>query len=515
MRVKRTLAISAIALVSLAGLGYIGFQVRLLHLGIDEDPPDDSDLRVEPLEIPDEQNAFYWLSLAAGKAVVPWEMTEEERAASLAKTEQELRALGILGTDTEADSEGDADRGSTGTDGVPDSEEAEQAKGLPRHEAAEERLFEILSGEEWDAAFAANVLETNEAVFKYWDRAVACERMQVPWLLSMEDGCRIRERLGRLLRLRGMRLLHSGQPGRARDLGREMVDMGHRWEGAHTSLPSYWHGVDLKASGVALLDRWASEASPDSAHLRRLAKWLTDYGANEEGIRYALRVEYMLNTFRLEAMMQGKMSIADIGPMTLSEDGLSPIWPKKHLIPGWRFRPNETRRWMVEWYNTLLRAVADPYARFRPPSLPEVTRGYVNLLWKGNPLGRLVCNSLLPYSKEAIPVKCRENTIVGSSQIEIALRAFRQDAGRMPQKLEELVPKYLDSVPLDGFDGQPLRYNPEKEVIYSVGKDFVDGGGMTQEEVDAWWKEEDPWEAEEGHEPPFWDLPDPSWPVEF
>jgi hypothetical protein len=51
----------------------------------------------------------------------------------------------------------------------------------------------------------------------------------------------------------------------------------------------------------------------------------------------------------------------------------------------------------------------------------------------------------------------------------------------MPSSLEELGPQYLKEVPLDPFDGQPIRYSPEKAIIYSVGDDLIDSGGILED----------------------------------
>jgi len=45
-------------------------------------------------------------------------------------------------------------------------------------------------------------------------------------------------------------------------------------------------------------------------------------------------------------------------------------------------------------------------------------------------------------------------------------------------------------------------------------------GGMTKEEQKTWWLKENPWiaehpEEEEYNEPDVWQLPDPSFPIEF
>ncbi|MFA0747150.1 MAG: hypothetical protein EORIYHIE_001019, partial [Candidatus Fervidibacter sp.] len=37
-------------------------------------------------------------------------------------------------------------------------------------------------------------------------------------------------------------------------------------------------------------------------------------------------------------------------------------------------------------------------------------------------------------------------------QVAVALRLYRHEHGRYPETLEELVPKYLPSLPIDPFD---------------------------------------------------------------
>jgi hypothetical protein len=51
--------------------------------------------------------------------------------------------------------------------------------------------------------------------------------------------------------------------------------------------------------------------------------------------------------------------------------------------------------------------------------------------------------------------------------------------------LEELVPKFLNKVPIDPFDDQPIRYQrPEPGYLrYSVDVDGHDNGGRQRNEV--------------------------------
>jgi hypothetical protein len=62
---------------------------------------------------------------------------------------------------------------------------------------------------------------------------------------------------------------------------------------------------------------------------------------------------------------------------------------------------------------------------------------------------------------------------------ELAVRAYRSAQGRAPTSLEQLVPKYLQHVPLDPFSGKPMVYRPQDTNwrLYSIGEDGVDDGG--------------------------------------
>ena len=63
----------------------------------------------------------------------------------------------------------------------------------------------------------------------------------------------------------------------------------------------------------------------------------------------------------------------------------------------------------------------------------------------------------------------------------MAVQKFRlAQNGALVERLEELVPRFLPSVPLDPYDGQPLRYKRLSSgfVVYSIGADGRDNGGL-------------------------------------
>jgi len=119
---------------------------------------------------------------------------------------------------------------------------------------------------------------------------------------------------------------------------------------------------------------------------------------------------------------------------------------------------------------------------------------------------------------------CKDRADVSATRLLLALRAYATAEGRLPDRLDELVPKYLDTIPTDPFDGKPMQYNPEKKLIYTVGEDLTDSGGTTEvewldekrREYEAkgrkWSEEDERFAKEEMNRCKF---PDPSWAIDF
>ncbi|QEG00323.1 hypothetical protein Mal15_43930 [Stieleria maiorica] len=63
---------------------------------------------------------------------------------------------------------------------------------------------------------------------------------------------------------------------------------------------------------------------------------------------------------------------------------------------------------------------------------------------------------------------------------EFAGRIFSEKHGRMPGELEELVPEFLPSIPIDPYTDRPLiyRHTDQGFVVYSAGRNGIDDGGQ-------------------------------------
>ena len=70
--------------------------------------------------------------------------------------------------------------------------------------------------------------------------------------------------------------------------------------------------------------------------------------------------------------------------------------------------------------------------------------------------------------------KCTVDLHVSQSKVELAIKAYKVDTGTYPNSLNELVPKYLSSIPIDPYSNpeSPLQYDPATKTITSIGKDL-------------------------------------------
>jgi hypothetical protein len=129
-----------------------------------------------------------------------------------------------------------------------------------------------------------------------------------------------------------------------------------------------------------------------------------------------------------------------------------------------------------------------PLADLCPPANLEVDVHFAKAAAVSKRKGRNL--SALIFSN-CVRAAARENKCIAHlrlATIALALEQFRNQNGRLPEKLVELTPAFLAEVPEDPFTGTELLYHrlPKGYVVYSVGHDLVDNGGK-EEPIDKKW----------------------------
>lgn len=87
------------------------------------------------------------------------------------------------------------------------------------------------------------------------------------------------------------------------------------------------------------------------------------------------------------------------------------------------------------------------------------------------------------------------------AETALAIERYRLKYDSLPESLDELVPEFMEAVPLEPFDGEPLRYirHDVGYMVYTIGDDWVDNGGLSKEQM----KEKTGDESPEEYDWPF------------
>ena len=462
-----------IGLGTVVGAILLAAGIAFFVISRDEAPPDDSDLIVKRLDIPDDQNGFTYFQQAG--EILYWPGTDAwEKAAK-----------------------------------HPESEEAEKIA---------YRLDRMENGKDWDAALAAEVLDANKPTFALIEKGLACREFQVPEFKSIYD--KIPYVFGfmqtaRLMRLRAADLAARDKGVEAVERTLDIVLFGHRIECAKGCLIHSLVGQAIKGMGLGQLRRLVIECKVPAETLKITAARLADWEDSGTGLANALRCEYQMDVNMIDELYCGNISINAFA--IVGREPPRPSWSErlKYVL---FLRPNQTKRLFAETLGPRVEDSTRPYVAARTqPVAPDAPDGLLQMLSLKNSVGRTLHQIFNPALSGVLKVKCQTQTDVAATRAILALKAFKMKTGRLPKTLDELVPEYLAAVPLDDFDGKPLRYSPEKKILYSVGKGLKDVGGSTKEETQKWWEKEYPGRSPEDvpPEPPVWDRPNPSWPIEF
>ena len=212
-------------------------------------------------------------------------------------------------------------------------------------------------------------------------------------------------------------------------------------------------------------------ALAQSAVVPRLAElqavWAAD--AEEPLLLHGLRGERAQFHLAGERLEEGVVDImdhaySDLKPAPDSAKSWGQSWLYRKHLPA-------DRALGLDWFTSAVEVAKQP--------IEEQRRAFAALGVPPREQTRLLSSLCLIPNAKVLPAHWRSVAHMRSAITGIACERFRLQHGRWPKTLAELPPALLAAVPLDPFDGEPLRYRhlPDGVVIYSVGPDLSDDGG--------------------------------------
>lgn len=264
-----------------------------------------------------------------------------------------------------------------------------------------------------------------------------------------------------LLQQRGMELEAFGAAFDLMVLGLRMQEL--------EALPSYYlHGHTLYQGGALLLADLVNRTRLTTDQLMVLQAGLARMEVSDDALQSFFRACYEVERARLlERAFKA-------GPEDDAEVRADPF-----------FKPNATLRLFAVSFRELSDQVPRAFfarsgrALDRLPARRQGLRRLLNSNWRGEAyFAERMRHYVGFFDRQTLRKAQREMVLT-----LFALRRFHAINARLPATLSELVPEFIPELPIDPFDGEPLRYDARDAILRSVGADLVDEGGWFEDDA--------------------------------
>lgn len=428
-----------VALITVATpLGLIAMFLLVVNLFIhDEKTPNDSALRIHPIVVADDQNAYVTLT-------------------SLRTT-----------YDSTAD---------------PSSPVTQVINGL-------------VYGPTWDEAAATTYVADHQSDIQVFHAAAAQANYQDPlytnpdgidWNTTLSDYPigNIRE-LAKVVAIDARQKAKGGKiiDGLLEDL--EIVRLGHLMEQGNVSLIGYLVGSATKQIGLAGIRTITLEQSVSAADAKLIAEKLEAFRDSRDGQVTAMKLEYNWSR-RMFTEVKTTSQLQDIYVVGFDASGQHIQNPNVVATTfdvlgfgHYYFLPNQTWRLAIAMTEQRVAktAVACPDIDTNPvPFKAFRLNGPLRFL-EPNAIGKFILEIGQVSYGGIVEKRCNESVAVSATQAILGINAARHATGTLPATLNELVPTYLKAVPTDPYANQSMKYLMDTNVVYSVGPKKVDVGG--------------------------------------
>jgi hypothetical protein len=231
----------------------------------------------------------------------------------------------------------------------------------------------------------------------------------------------------------------------------------------------------IRSVAIRAVERTLAQGQPTEAGLAQAQALLMQEEA-EDLLLNGLRGERAALDLFWEAMDRGDIN----AQQTRGLLGMGPATSKS----GWDWLDETMAAWTVESFtsvaknrsatlefNTRILEIAKEPMHLQEARVREVEATVSRLPY--------LARQLAPASAKVMEANRRNMAELRCAIAAIAAERYRLAHGKWPERLSDLTPKFLPKIPVDPYDGAPLRFTKTEQgaLVYSVGPDHTDDGG--------------------------------------
>jgi hypothetical protein len=140
------------------------------------------------------------------------------------------------------------------------------------------------------------------------------------------------------------------------------------------------------------------------------------------------------------------------------------------------YQPNKTLKLYADSYRDIKNQLATNEILELKPELTDKTWAPLNIF--GSLLFEMTNGVIRKQYIRSAPSLLLHTRIY---PLVIALRSYQEANDELPQNLEQLVPQYIDQLPIDPYSEEPFMYSRAKKLLWSIGNDKKDNNGISKD----------------------------------
>ena len=311
---------------------------------------------------------------------------------------------------------------------------------------------------------------------------------------TLLPGVQMSRALARAMLCRGMLLLGEGSH---MDAWRDFFALHRlgRQIGRSATLIEHLVGVALETMALEAETRWIEHVQPGvklAARVREELQSLPEISSMADAVDITERAMY------IDSVLLLSQNRINLGMLAGANDGVPPVLQQAATaLIDW----NSVLRKGNQWYDRMAAAMRLEDRQARQAMLRKVEQELKQAQKEGAAPGKLalavlpglaspiltdayssaLAALLLPGINAAQHAEDRQRQNFDNLLVTLTLFSALAASGEFPERLDQLVPQQLMTVPIDRFSGSPLKYRRTADgfELYSVGKNETDDGGRT------------------------------------
>lgn len=343
-----------------------------------------------------------------------------------------------------------------------------------------------------DDSLAQEIVQKNEQAMSSFEKGVSLSIYQQPEFQNPKnynanqvvESVSFLRNLARVNSIEAVILQSQGKEKEALDQSLKTIKMAQMIQDSQGTLINYLIGLAIKEIGLSNFRELVLHSNLQPSELLSYEAKLDPYKESKLSLQRALKSEYIMlinsKETLIDPVFRGEKPAEDSGELL---QGVPQVLAKSNFY----YQPNRTKLLFIQTYQNML-SNSDKKNYSMVSHAEKMPIGWT-IVFENNAVGKILSGVVNVSFDSLFEKRFEENFSVKATQLLIALKAYKQTTGNLPDSLTALVPNYIPTAIQDPFDGNPIRYSKDEEVIYSIGKNLKDDSGNISE--DDWRQGED------------------------